>query len=129
MGSGFLCWFWFLGQAGFCCVSLSLEMDLKSAAELVGLCSISEQLMPPSGYELGSAATSFIRLLSQQAGGSNAHFAFGRPGLGSNLGVYSGSQEDGHRFHFCAGAWRSRSVEQIEVRCQDRQLPGDKEKK
>lgn len=70
----------------FCRVFLSLEMHLKSAAELVGLGCISGQLMPPWGYVLGTAATSFIGLLSHQAEGSNAHFAFGRPGLGSALG-------------------------------------------
>ena len=60
-------------------------MRLKSLAELVGLCRISQKLMPPLSYMLGTAATFFIKLLSNQGKGSNAHFVFGRYGFGNEL--------------------------------------------
>lgn len=85
MGSGFLCWL--VSRSGRFLLGFSkFEMHLKSAAELLGVCSISEQLMSPSVHRLGSAATSFIRLVSHQAGGSNARLALGSPGLGSEVG-------------------------------------------
>lgn len=46
-----------------------------------------------------------------------------------NLGVYADSQRIGQRFEFPNRTWNSQSVEQVEVRCQDRQLPRDKEEK
>lgn len=72
-------------------------MHLKSAAELVGPCRVSQKLklMPPLSYVLGTVATLFIKPLSNQGKGSNAHFAFARCGFVNELGDvfrFSGEQ-------------------------------------
>lgn len=65
---------------------ISFEMCLKSPAESVGLCSIYQKLMSPFRYLLEIATTFLIKLRLNQAKGSSARFAFGRPGFCNELG-------------------------------------------
>lgn len=73
-------------SGGFLLGFISFEMCLKSPAETVGLCSIYQKLMSPFRYMLETATAFLIKLILNQAKGSSARFAFGRPGFCNELG-------------------------------------------